>query len=80
MENDFDIFQKKYDKKKKKHTHPICVFIPNSKGGEEADKYMKTLKGAQKEYLVKSDISILETTYITKKSKSQYNDISHNHK
>lgn len=60
MENDFDIFQKKYDKKKKKHTHPICVFIQNSKGGEEADKYMKTLKGAPTEYLVKYDKKLIE--------------------
>lgn len=54
----------------KTRVHPICVFIPNSKGGEiEAGELAE-----------ESDISILETTYITTNSKSQYNDITHNHK
>lgn len=54
MDNDLDIFRKRQERKKKKKVYPEpqCVFIPNSKGGEKADEYIKTLEGAPKECLV----------------------------
>ena len=55
MDNDLEIFRRRAErkKKKKKSIHPKCVFIPNSKGWEAVDEYLKTLKPMPKEYLVK---------------------------